>query len=471
MRDPRLRPDRPDRCSSTRTRPAELLRRRARTGSAAGTTTWTASSSTTTTWSATGSPGHRDCRPTARLLDRRLLQPRVRGRGGRAVQPVDGGAPGPVRPGRRAAAGRRSACARSARGTSPRSASPPRSSARATALRSPTAAGPLVTGQRIGAAAPPRPARRRPGRRGLRQRGLRHRARRAARALRRRRLRAGRSATCPAELLLARPPRRTPSSSCAAPSPPSYAVDLPRRHVPLHQRVLWPATPGGEQRHGGRPVRPVHRRRRRAGLPGHLHRVRRPAHRRPDAQPAATCATSRSTPMRGPAARNKGMALFPRPVGGPAPGAVPLRRRDHRPDHASTARTAGRRRPAARAAPRLGADPGRQLRLADGDRRRLAGAHPRRRTDAPVRHRRAAARPGPAGAGHRRAAGRAARARRDRTRRLRAQRRLLLRRPDPRRAALAAVRRQRRPGRLRHRAVAALLDAMVEAGGECAGAG
>ena len=46
--------------------------------------------------------------------------------------------------------------------------------------------------------------------------------------------------------------------------------------------------------------------------------------------------------MRGPAARNKGIALFPRAGRRPPPRAVPLRRRDHRPDHPRRAATAGR---------------------------------------------------------------------------------------------------------------------------------
>ncbi len=86
--------------------------------------------------------------------------------------------------------------------------------------------------------------------------------------------------------------------------------------------------------------------------------------------------------LAGPAARNKGMALFPRLVGG---------------RHLALCRTDGESTSLADstdgfawAEPRLihepstrvGDAPGRQLRTADRDRSRLAGPHPRRRTDA-----------------------------------------------------------------------------------------
>ena len=169
--------------------------------------------------------------------------------------------------------------------------------------------------------------------------------------------------------------------------------------------------------------------------------------------------------MRGPGARNKGMALFPRPVGGRH---LALCRSDGETIGLTTLDDDNRWQtpvPLHAPAPRLGADPGRQLRITHRDRRRLAGPHPRRRArcagtpsarccstcDHPERV--IAELPGPLLAPDD-----------DRTRRLRAQRRLLLRRPDPRRDPLAAVRRQRRPGRRSPPStVAALLGALEPA--------
>ena len=94
-----------------------------------------------------------------------------------------------------------------------------------------------------------------------------------------------------------------------------YAVTFPAE-VPLDQRVLWPATPA--ESNGMEDARFV----RFVGddgesdLPGHLHRLRRPAHRRPHDSAAATSRHFEVAALRGPAARNKGMALFPRTVGG-----------------------------------------------------------------------------------------------------------------------------------------------------------
>ena len=171
---------------------------------------------------------------------RRLLQPRVRGRGRRAVQSVHGGAPRPVRARTPVSCASRSACARSARDTSPRSGSPPPSSGPATG--SPSRTGPA----RWSPAAAPAP---------------------------------GTGATCsppgwPRKAGTTRSPppcwARCPNASTTTPSngrlghlpadlltrataqrtleqlrrtiTASYAMTFPA-DVPLHQRVLWPATP------------------------------------------------------------------------------------------------------------------------------------------------------------------------------------------------------------------------------------
>ena len=212
--------------------------------------------------------------------------------------------------------GSRSACARSARATCPRSGSPPRSSGPATELGSPTGAGPLAIGQRHGRAAPAGPARRRAGRGGLRQRGRRPPCW----------TRCPTASTTPSfEQVLGRPAARPAAPGSTAPA--HRRATAPHRRRQLRRRPSPPTRaaapagalaghPGGEQRHGGRPVRPVRRRRRRPVLPGHLHRLRRPAHRRPRCSAATTCAASRSPRCAGRAPANKGMALFPRTVGG-----------------------------------------------------------------------------------------------------------------------------------------------------------
>ncbi|MEK8108328.1 hypothetical protein NKG94_31715 [Micromonospora sp. M12] len=106
------------------------------------------------------------------------------------------------------------------------------------------------------------------------------------------------------------------------------------------------------------------------------------------------------TPMRGPGARNKGLALFPRTVGGRH---LALCRADGETIGltALDGESRWQARPVARTERELGVDPGRQLRLTDRDRRRLARPHPRCRADAPVRDRCAPARPAPARAGRR----------------------------------------------------------------------
>ena len=99
--------------------------------------------------------------------------------------------------------------------------------------------------------------------------------------------------------------------------------------------------------------------------------------------------------------------------------------------------------PSCTARSRLGAAPDRQLRLADRDGGRLAGDHPRRRADAAVRHRRLAA-------GPRRSAAVIGQLREplldpeDAARRLRPERRLLVRRDAQRRRPGAPLRPLRR---------------------------
>ena len=100
-----------------------------------------------------------------------------------------------------------------------------------------------------------------------------------------------------------------------------------------------------------------------------------------------------SAPIVGAAAANKGLALFPRRIAGRFAALSRSRPRD---EH----RRVLRRPPCLGPIGALsGADPGvggpaaRQLRLADRDRGRLARAHPRRRADAHLQHRRAPPRP------------------------------------------------------------------------------
>ena len=97
--------------------------------------------------------------------------------------------------------------------------------------------------------------------------------------------------------------------------------------------------------------------------------------------------------LAGPAARNKGMALFPRKVHGQH---LALCRSDG--ESTSLASSADgyvwdRARGRAGTVRAVGDAAGRQLRAADRDRPGLARAHPWRRPDAGLRHRRAPARP------------------------------------------------------------------------------
>ena len=100
--------------------------------------------------------------------------------------------------------------------------------------------------------------------------------------------------------------------------------------------------------------------------------------------------------------------------------------------------------------PGLGGAAARQLRVADRDRRRMARAHPRGRPDAHLQHRRAPPRPRRPDRRPEPAPTAAARTRPRRAGRLRAQRRVLLRRARPRRHARAALRDRRRRHRHRH---------------------
>ena len=92
--------------------------------------------------------------------------------------------------------------------------------------------------------------------------------------------------------------------------------------------------------------------------------------------------------LNGPAAQNKGMALFPRKIDGLLCHALPAGQREHLPDVLRQRPLLERAPGAAPAGISLGTGSARQLRIADRDRCRLAGAQPRRRSDAEVLHRR-----------------------------------------------------------------------------------
>ena len=159
----------------------------------------------------------------------------------------------------------------------------------------------------------------------------------------------------------------------------------------------------------------------------------------------------RMSQLAGPAAQNKGMALFPRRIGGRY---VALSRWDRENNSIATSADGVWWGDA-----RTLQTPSRpwellqigQLRVARRDRSGLDRPHARGRADARVLHRRPAARPGRSEPGHRRAARPAPGARRGRARRLRPQRRLLLRRAAARRPVAAALRGERRVGPVRLR--------------------
>ncbi len=100
-----------------------------------------------------------------------------------------------------------------------------------------------------------------------------------------------------------------------------------------------------------------------------------------------------SSPMVGAAAANKGLALFPRRIGGSLRRSLSKRSRveHHRVLGQSTPLGSGLGLPDADGT--MGSRPTRQLRVADRDRSGLAGAHPRRRSDAHLQHRGNLARP------------------------------------------------------------------------------
>ena len=138
--------------------------------------------------------------------------------------------------------------------------------------------------------------------------------------------------------------------------------------------------------------------------------------------------------LNGTAVQNKGMAIFPRRIDG---SYAMLSRQDDEnlfimfsdnPHYWSDSQVL------LRPAGTVGVREDRKLRVAHRNRSRLAGDHPRRRPHAQVLHRGSTARPARSDEGHRPLARTPPGARRHRKRRLRAQRRLQLRVPGPRRA-------------------------------------
>ncbi len=89
--------------------------------------------------------------------------------------------------------------------------------------------------------------------------------------------------------LLARPTAQGTLEQLRRTNAASYATTFPA-DVPLERRVLWPTTPA--ESNGMEDARFVRFTddRRRVDVPGHLHRVRRAARRRPHARAATTCA-------------------------------------------------------------------------------------------------------------------------------------------------------------------------------------
>ena len=143
--------------------------------------------------------------------------------------------------------------------------------------------------------------------------------------------------------------------------------------------------------------------------------------------------------LSGVCARGKGMALFPA-------GSGEISWRWHGPTTRApscsgpTACSAGRRRTGARSHRAMGDRAGGELWLPDGDAGRLAGAHARSRPDAPVGVVGGPPRPGRADESHRTAPRTTPRARVLGARRVRAQRGVLLRGPDPPRPARCSLR-------------------------------
>ena len=227
-----------------------------------------------------------------------------------------------------------------------------------------------------------------------------------------------------------------------------------RRAVPVavHARRAG-ARPGDErrvQRHGGRPVRALRRRRRHRHLLRDVHRLRRRRHHPAAARRPPTSCRSRRRRCSAPPPPTRAWRCSPaRSTAGSSPCRATTAHQRRRLLRRHPPLADGH--PARRPHRGLGGGAGRQLRLADRDRRRLARAHPRRRTDAHVLDRRAAPRPRRPDDRDRPDPATAADAAARRAGRLRAQRRVLLRRPAPRRRAARPVRHRRRQHRLRHR--------------------
>ena len=219
----------------------------------------------------------------------------------------------------------------------------------------------------------------------------------------------------------------------------------------LGERVLCPATAAESTRHGGRPLRALRRRRRRAST--YYATYTAFDGRAITQQLLATDDFASLHRRRRCAGRRRTTRAWPCSRAGSADGSSrsPATTARRTPSPSPTTSAAGRPSSPLDVAHRaVGGRPGRQLRLADRDRRRLARAHPRRRCRcAPTRSapccststtRPIVARP------HRRRPLLTAAARR--AGRLRAQRRVLVRGPAPRRPAPRAVRHRRRQRRL-----------------------
>ena len=169
----------------------------------------------------------------------------------------------------------------------------------------------------------------------------------------------------------------------------SYEVEFPPETA-LAERVLWPQSPS--ESHGIEDARFV--RVEDDGVYRATYTAFDGASIAPQLIETADFRRFRMSQLAGPAAQNKGMALFPRRVGGRY---VALSRWDRENNALATSADGvwwDDRRHAADAEPSVGAAPARELRFADRDRGRLDRADARGRADARVRHRRAAAGPG-----------------------------------------------------------------------------
>ena len=240
--------------------------------------------------------------------------------------------------------------------------------------------------------------------------------------------------------------RPRPSTGSDGSRASNYEVSFPPdRRCP--SGCLVPTAPSREPRHGGRPLRAVRRRRRHRHLLRDLHGVRRRARRAaapgdrrlPDVH-AARQLTGRA------AARTRAWRCS---RAASTAGTSPCRGGIGRPTPSSTSPTTRRSgtTPVSLQRPgeRVGAHPARQLRIADRDAGRLARAHPRRRTDAHATRSApccstSTTRPASSAT----CASRCSTPTRGRARRLRPERRLLLRSDPARRHHRAPVRHLRR---------------------------